>query len=99
MRTLLRVKIPVERGNQAISNGRLPQIMEQTLAELKPEAAYFLPDAGCRSAFIVFDLKDTADIPKIAERFFMELNAEVEMAPVMNADDLKKGLSQLKPST
>jgi hypothetical protein len=96
MRMLLRVKIPVETGNQTISNGRLPQLMEQTLAELKPEAAYFTADAGCRTAFIVFDLKDTSDIPKIAEPFFMELNAEIEMAPVMNADDLKKGLSHLK---
>ena|SRR5687768_15071596 len=97
MRTLLRVSIPVEAGNRAIASGRLPQLMEQVLGELKPEAAYFTADAGNRTAYLFFDLKDVSDIPKIAEPFFMELNARVEMMPVMNADDLKKGLAQLTP--
>jgi hypothetical protein len=37
-------------------------------------------------------MKDSSEIVKIAESFFSELNARVEFFPVMNADDLKKGL-------
>jgi hypothetical protein len=31
-------------------------------------------------------------MPVIGERFFFALNASIEVVPVMNADDLKKGL-------
>ncbi len=34
-------------------------------------------------------------MPPFAEPFFTELGADVVMAPVMNADDLQKGLSRL----
>ncbi len=45
---------------------------------------------------MVFDLKDSSDLPRIAEPFFMGLNATVEFTPVMNADDLKAGLGKMK---
>jgi len=92
MRTMLRVTMPVEKGNQAIQNGTLPRVMMSAMQDLKPEAAYFYPENGKRACLMVFDMKDPSQIPVIAERFFMELNAEVTLTPVMNADDLKKGL-------
>jgi hypothetical protein len=95
---MIRVKIPVEAGNASIQSGRLPRMMERILGELKPEAAYFTSDGGIRTALFFVDLKDVADIPKLAEPFFMELNASVELLPVMNAEDLKRGLGQI-PST
>jgi hypothetical protein len=45
---------------------------------------------------MVFDLKDPSEIPAIAEPFFLNLNAKVEFSPVMNAEDLKKGLESLQ---
>ena len=36
-----------------------------------------------------------ADMPPFAEPFFMELDADVQMSPVMNPADLEKGLSQI----
>ena len=95
MRTMMRVTIPVETGNAAIKNGRLPQIMASSMEKMKPESAYFTADGGSRTAYFFFDLKDQADIPSFAEPFFMELNASVEFMPAMNADDLKKGLSKV----
>jgi len=56
---------------------------------------HFTTFDGKRTAYIVFDLPDASDIPPFAEPFFTELNAEVEIAPAMNGDDLQKGLSQL----
>jgi hypothetical protein len=57
----------------------------------KPEAAYFGTGAsGERGGFIVFDLKETSQIPAIAEPFFLAYNAQVTFFPVMNAEDLAK---------
>lgn len=92
MRTLLRVKIPVEAGNAAIKDGRLAKLMGSQMERLKPEAAYFYPEGGQRAAFFIFDMKDSSEVAKIAESFFSELHATVEFSPVMNIDDLQKGL-------
>jgi hypothetical protein len=93
MRTVAKVTIPVETGNAAISDGTLPKTMESILNELKPEAAYFFTDNGERTAFLVFDLKESAQIPAVAEPFFIAFNAKVEFHPVMNLEDLKRALS------
>jgi len=92
MRTLLRVSIPVEAGNAAAKSGTLGSTIERILADLKPEAAYFFADdSGNRSGSFVFDLKDTSDIPAIAEPWFLAFNAKVSFRPVMSVQDLAKG--------
>lgn len=89
MRMLLRVSIPVEIGNAAAKAGTLGSIVEQIVADLKPEAAYFLADDdGQRSCSIVFDMKDTSQIPAIAEPWFLAFNAKISLRPVMNPQDL-----------
>ena len=92
MRTLLKVTIPVQAGNAAIGDGRMTQTLQALMADLKPEAAYFLTEQGRRTALIVFDLKEPSQIPQIAEPLFHAFNADVEFTPVMNAEDLQGGL-------
>jgi hypothetical protein len=89
---LLKVSIPVEAGNAAVRAGTLGTTVERILADLKPEAAYFFADDnGNRSGSIVFDMKDTSQIPALAEPWFMAFNAKVSFRPVMNAQDLTAG--------
>ena len=96
MRTLLRVSIPVETGNAAAKAGTLGSTVEKLVAELKPEAAYFFnDDNGNRSGSIVFDLKDSSEIPGIAEPWFLAFNAKVSFRPVMNPQDLAKAGSAI----
>jgi hypothetical protein len=95
MRTMLRWTVPVERGNEAIRDGTLEKSIQALLEQLKPEAAYFMPFDGERAGMMVFDMTDPAQIPQIAEPLFMALDAAVEFTPVMDADDLKRALSQV----
>lgn len=89
MRMLLRVSIPVEAGNAAAQAGTLGSTIERLVAALKPEAAYFFADDhGQRSGSIVFDLTDTAQIPAIAEPWFLAFDAQVSLRPVMTPQDL-----------
>ena len=91
MRMLLRVSIPVEAGNAAAKAGTLGSTIEGILADLKPEASYFFADdSGHRSGSIVFDMKDTSQIPAVAEPWFLAFNAKVSLRPVMNPQDLAK---------
>lgn len=96
MRTLLKVTMEVTASNKAIMDGSLPKIMQTAMERLKPEASYFTAMDGCRTALIVFDLKDPSELPSISEIFFLNLNAKVEFSPVMNAEDLKKGLESIQ---
>ncbi len=95
MRTMLKVSIPVEAGNKALKEGILPKTMMGFIEQMKPEACYFGPENGKRTAIFFFDLVDPSTIPSIAEPFFVNLNASIEMTPVMNLDDLKAGLDRV----
>ena len=61
------------------------------MSKLKPEAAYFAPFEGKRGGMIFFDLADPSQIVEVVEPLFLNLNAETELIPVMNGDDLRKG--------
>ena len=95
MRVMAKISMPVEAANQAIRDHRLGSVMQRAAERWKPEAMYFTTFDGRRTAYLVFDMADPSDIPPFAEPFFMELNADVELAPTMNGADLEKGLSQL----
>jgi len=97
MRMLLRVSIPVEAGNAAANAGTLGSTVERIVADLKPEAAYFFADDdGQRSASIVFDMKDTSQIPAIAEPWFLAFNAKVSLRPIMNPQDLAAAVPSIQ---
>ena len=99
MRSLLRATLDVAASNKAVIDGTLAKVVNSTIEKLQPEASYFLANDGCRSCFMIFDLKDPSDIPSIAEPFFMHMNAKVDISPVMNAEELKKGLEKWQSSS
>lgn len=95
MRMMLRAVMDTDKANAARTSGKLPKVVEETLQRLKPEAAYFGPFQGRRACYIVFDMQDSSQLPSVAEPFFEEFGAEVELSPAMTPDDLRKGLSSL----
>jgi hypothetical protein len=97
MRILMKFQMPAKAANAAIKDGRLGKVISSALERLKPEAAYFTAMNGDRTGFIVFDLKQPDDIPSICEPFFSDLEAKIELTPVMTADDVQAGLAKAFP--
>lgn len=92
MRMLLKVSIPTEAGNEAARNGTLGSTLQRILAEIKPEAVYFSEDEGLRTGYIFFDMKDSSQIPAVAEPFFLAYNAKITLRPAMTPQDLERGM-------
>ena len=96
MRMLLHAMFPTEPFNALVRSGKVGEILQKILEELKPEAVYFTEEDGMRAALMVVDLASPSDVPKIAEPFFLNFDAEVRMRVVMSPADLKSaGLDAL----
>src|SRR6185437_856217 len=88
MRMMMKVSIPVETGNDVVRRGSLGSTIQKILAEMKPEAAYFAEDGGQRTGYIFFDMKDSSQLPAVAEPWFLALNASLTVRPAMTPEDL-----------
>ncbi|SHI12004.1 DUF3303 family protein [Streptomyces sp. 3214.6] len=95
MRMLLKASFDTEKANDAIRNGTLTKLIQESMEQIKPEAAYFTADHGKRTAYVVFDMQDSSQMPVLSEPFFLNLDAEITYTPVMNMEDVQKGLSQV----
>jgi hypothetical protein len=89
---MLKIMIPTEAGNRTIKDGSLPKILEGAVARLKAEAAYFVAEDGLWTAMIFFRHARFLGHSLHCRTFVHGIDAEVELPPVMNADDLRKGL-------
>jgi hypothetical protein len=95
MRLLVKANVDTERGNEAIRSGKMPELVKSTLERVKPEVAYFGPIDGHRTILMVVDLPDSSKLPPTLDSLFVDLNAFVEVTPVMNLEELQKGLSEI----
>ena len=90
MKYIMKVRFPIDKGNAAISDAQFGHKMNDLLAEIKAEAAYFTTICSQRGAYIVLNINDASEIPGISEPFFLWLNADLEFYPVMRPEDLGK---------
>lgn len=88
MRMLMKVSIPVDTGNAAARNGSLGTTVRRIVEQMKAEAAYFAEDNGERTGYIFFDMKDSSELPAVAEPWFLAFNARLTVRPAMTPDDL-----------
>ena len=58
MRMFLKATWQVEAGNAAIKDGTMAAKVGSILADLKPEAAYFVADGGKRTSLNFLDVSD-----------------------------------------
>lgn len=87
---------PTEPFNALVRSGKAGEILQKIMEDIKPEAVYFTEEDGMRSALLVVDLVTASDVPKIAEPFFLNFDAECRLRIVMSPEDLKNaGLDAL----
>jgi hypothetical protein len=96
MRMLFHVKIPHETFNAAVRDGSVGKKIKAILDDLKPEAVYFTEYDGRRGAIMIVNLDEPSQVPKFAEPWFLQFNADCQFHIVMGPEDLAKaGLDAL----
>ncbi len=96
MRMMLTASIPNEPFNSLVRSGEVGHIIRDILAELKPEATYFVEEDGMRCTVLIINVADQSQIPSYAEPFFLKFNANCRFRIAMVPEDLgKAGLEAL----
>jgi hypothetical protein len=88
MRMIMTVQFPIEPFNTLVRNGSIGEKMHQILDAIQPENAYFTERDGKRGGLFVVNLDSPSDIPRLAEPWFLQFNAEVEFRIAMTPEDL-----------
>jgi hypothetical protein len=96
MRMMVKIQIPTQDGSEALQDGSMERLISESLAAMNPECAYFYLEDGLRTMLAVFDMQATSDMVPLLEPAMMELNAEVQLLPVMTLEDLKSGFNKLQ---
>lgn len=94
MKLLVKVQIPVEKGNQKVKDGTLSTTLGEIMARQKPEAVYFTDVDGQRAIYTVVNVNDSSEISLIAEPYYLGFNAKVEIKTVLTPDDIGKAGTQ-----
>jgi hypothetical protein len=90
MRFVLQVSFPPGKFDAAIADGSVGAKMGRLLEETKPEAVYFTTIDGRRGGFLVVNMNDVSDMPRLGEPWFMLFDAAVQFSPAMTPADLQK---------
>jgi hypothetical protein len=90
MRTLLTIRFPVDEFNALVRKGTAGEKINNILEATRPEAVYFTEQEGQRTAIVVTDLNDSSKIPALAEPWFLNFNAQVEIRIAMTPEDLRR---------
>ena len=64
------------------------EIIGRVVDDIKPEVIYFTELDGNRGAVMVVDIPSASAVPKIAEPWFLNFDAECEFKIAMTTDDL-----------
>lgn len=95
MRFLLAISLDTDLANDAIRDGSIGETMEQILADIKPEAAFFGLKDGTRGVYLIVNITDGSQMPAVAEPFFLAFGATIDAIPIFNIEELGKAMSAI----
>jgi hypothetical protein len=89
MRFLIKIIRCIEATVKLHKAGKFASTIQGILSEQKPEIAYFVPENGKRTLYIVVSINDASELPRIAEPWFNAFSAKVHFFPAMTTIDLE----------
>lgn len=95
MRFMVQFSIPTQYGNEVVRSGKIEKVFKKLGEDFKPEAMYFYPAEGLRAGCIVLQTDNPAICVAVGERLWFGLQAQVKVTPVMNGEELAKGLTEI----
>jgi hypothetical protein len=90
MKMILEVRMPHEPFNALVRKGTAGNLLGKIIEEIRPEAAYFTEMDGHRGGIFVLEVKEPSEVPRLAEPFFLNFNADCKFRIVMSPQDLQK---------
>ena len=96
MRFMITCRVPTERANALMQEGRFPQTFQSIMEELQPEAAYFTDVEGARGAYFIVNMDEASELPAKVEPLFHAMGAEVKVHLAMTPEDMQKGMPALE---
>ena len=70
MRFMISARVPNEKLNALIKEGKFPQTFQSIMEELQPEVAYFTDLDGARGGYFIVNLDDAAELASKTEPLF-----------------------------
>ena len=95
MRVMVKFTFLTQESNALVKDGSIGQTMQNMIGNLQPEGAYFCHIDDKRGGYLVANLEEGSELVTNIEPFSLEMGAEIETFPVMNADEPGAGLQSL----
>jgi hypothetical protein len=92
MRFMITCRVPTERANALMQEGRFPQTFQTIMEELQPEAAYFTDVEDARGTYFVLNMDDASELPAKLEPLFHGMGAEIQVHLAMTPEDMQKAI-------
>ncbi len=96
MRFMISCRVPTEKANALIKEGRFAETFQSVMDELQPEAAYFTDIEGARGGYFIVNMDDASELSAKAEPLLQGMGAEVQVHLVMTAEDVQKGMAAME---
>ena len=95
MRFLVKATIPVEAGNAMVRDPNFQKSMETVMGVIRPEAVYFTVDDGQRTLYLIVNMENPEDMPRIAEPLWLSWKANVTFLPAFTVEDMEKAMPMI----
>ncbi|HLL41266.1 MAG TPA: hypothetical protein VK357_16615 [Rubrobacteraceae bacterium] len=96
MRFMISFRMPTDKGNQLIREGKLGETIQSIMEDLKPEAVYFTDVDGDRGGYLIVNMDHASELPALLEPLFQTLDATIQVNVVLTPEDLQRASPTLE---